>query len=192
VAEPVASQVFETSEILVEPSPGQTNADLWEQREFLLQGTQLAETTAAMTPGPRFNTTGLPGCLNVNGNTPAECNLATGILESYINSMSTNLTFLTTKEAAPLVPNGYPTQNTPFLGGSALNGNGGCCGNAYWNDPVPANLETVRVYFSSNTCNGCHRAEKNVIFQQVNHREINQPSGMPKFCLVLQNARCPQ
>ncbi len=172
-----------TNEILVEPSPGQINADLWEQREFQLQGTQLAETTVSMTPDPRFNSSGLPVCTSVNGNTPAECNLATGILESYINSISTNQTFLTTKGAAPLVPNDYPQQTTPFLGGSALNGNGGCCGNAYWNDSVPTSLETARVYFSSNTCNGCHGAETNVIFQQVNHREINHPSGMSDFLL---------
>jgi len=176
-----------TNEILVEPVPGQINANLWEQREFQLRGNQLVETTVAMTPDPSFNTTGLPVCGSVNGNTQTQCTHTTGTLESYISAISSNQTFQLTKGAAPPVPmswiNAMNGQNEPFLGGSALNGNGALTGNGFWDDNVPQGLEQDRVYFSSNTCNGCHGAETATTFQQVTHRAIHQASALSNFLL---------
>jgi hypothetical protein len=151
-----------TNEVTLGPSGGQIQ-DLWELRQFQLvqnNGPQLQEVPVFMTPDNSFNF-GSPSC---NGDRPPllACN-NNGILKSWIDG--NQATILNSQGVFPIVPLDFPA-GSPFLGGSAFNG-----GNAFWADQNPTNSEQARVYFSANTCNGCHGGETWVPdFQQVHNR----------------------
>jgi hypothetical protein len=168
-----------TNEIILGLISGDPSDGFWEQRQFLLvPGSQptLMENTISMTPDGSFNFGGQPTC-GTTGQ-PA-CNVH-DILASYVNANQTEI--LQTGGALPIVQDNWPNNpnGVPFLGGSAFNASllTGLA-DAFWNDGdgSPATTisnETARIYFSQNTCNGCHGAETATIgFQQV----VNRQSG---------------
>ncbi|MFI5115737.1 MAG: hypothetical protein ACHP8B_03465 [Terriglobales bacterium] len=165
---------------------GPPSAGLWEQREFHLgkdsQGNaQLQEATVAMTPdGNKFNTTGQPPC--GQSGFPA-CDTAQ-TLASYINFNQVQID--QNKGALPIVPANWPTNGIhPFLGGSVFNIGHPVPALAFWNGPgiTDPNGDASRIFFSLNTCNGCHGAETSTTFQQVVNRASGSPSSLSSFLL---------
>jgi len=152
-----------TNEVTLGPSQGQVQ-DLWELRQFMLvqnNGPQLQEATVFMSPDGSFNF-GSPSC-NGDRSPLLACN-NNGVLKNWIDSHQS--TILASQGVFPIVPNDFPSSSSPFLGGSAFNG-----GNAFWVDQNQTNSEQARVFFSANTCNGCHGGETWVPdFQQVHNR----------------------
>jgi hypothetical protein len=156
----------------------------WELREFHLAqlnngGRVLQQATVAMTPDGSFNF-GDPHC---NGNCTA------GTVNSWITPNET--TIIDSGGALPFIPATF--LGSPFLGGSAFNPD---AGGAFWRDSqllTDPNGPTARVYFSANTCNGCHGRETNTAFVQVAPRPItqpgspDQPSSLSNFLLGCQN-----
>jgi hypothetical protein len=65
-------------------------------------------------------------------------------------------------------------EGTPFLGGAIFNNID------FWNAPGITNPE-ARHKFSLNTCNGCHGAETQTTFLQINPRVPGQPSVLSGF-----------
>ncbi len=147
------------------------NSQNWEQREFHL-GTDgsgnpvLQEATVAMTPYAGFNFgappcdtgAGLPCIINSDGSKG-------GTVASYVNANAPTIDRFF--GVLPLVQATWPINGgVAFLGGSAYNGgNGHGNATAFWldnlnaNPPDVINDETARIYFSENTCDGCHGAE---------------------------------
>ena len=153
----------------------------WEMREFhLIPGPLLQESTVAMTPDTSFNTAGRPLCGQLG--MPA-CN-TNGYLNEYIYQNQTQI--VSSFGALPLVPGQFPTTSNFFLGGSAFNDNNHP---AFWQDnnttyqPDPQ----ARVYFSANTCNGCHGRETGTFFLQVTGRAPGTRSNLSNFLLGCQN-----
>ncbi|HEY0510481.1 MAG TPA: hypothetical protein VGH73_01165 [Thermoanaerobaculia bacterium] len=146
-----------TDEIeLVLPSPP------WELREFKLipplttptgGPVQLTETTVAQTPAFSLqHTTAISSY--VNANTPA---------------------ILANNYVVPLIWSG-----SPFRGGAAPNRL-----DLNWDGPTPICTSitdsNAREIFSLNTCNGCHGAETQTTFLQVNARNAGSPSTLSGF-----------
>ncbi len=170
-----------TNEILL--ASGE-NGVFWEQREFHFSNASgqpvISEGTIAQTPDPRFNTSGHPICSSVNKPDPQHNGpCVSGSVSSYINVFANNPTFQETEGAAPPVPLNWTVSgaNGAFLGGAALND-----GTAFWNDSgIAAGNELDRVFFSVNTCNGCHGAEAATAFQQVTARTAGGTSNLANF-----------
>jgi hypothetical protein len=162
---------------------------VWQQREFHLTTSALGtpaihEATIAMTPDGSFNF-GDPTC--GVGQDPA-CN-NNGVLSNYVNNPANNAEILATEGALPFVPASWEGQ--PFLGVAVFNGPPNA--NAFWNDSVNAPQilpEDARIFFSLNTCNGCHGAETATTFQQVFNRVINNQSNLSNFLLGCTNNTC--
>ena len=143
---------------------------IWEQRQFALSSGALLEVPVAQTPNgdtasgrTDFNQS------TCNGNN--NCQAAT--LTSYINAFQQDIL-----DNDYTVPTGYPSQSTPFLGGSTLNGpfNSNYHQLVYWQGNPPPSSNPARSIFSENTCNGCHGRETQVQFQQVVNRQPGPPS----------------
>lgn len=168
-----------TNEVVLGLVPGDPTNGFWEQRQFMLvpgQQPTIAETTISMTPDGSFNFGGAPACGTTG---QPQCNV-NDMLANYVNANQTQI--LETNGALPIVQDNWQFQgnNVAFLGGSAFNSNLATgLADAYWNDSdgSPATTitnETARIYFSQNTCNGCHGAETETLkFQQV----VNRPVG---------------
>jgi len=179
-----------TNEILLKGSGG-VNGPSWEQREFHLGNNGntpvLTEGMIAQTPDPQFNTTGQPPCGNVNdpnGQGSGPCD-PLGTLGQYINSVANNPIFQATHGAAPAVPQTF--DGSAFLGGSALNPDGGVAP-SFWNGSG-ISLETARIDFSFNTCNGCHGRETATGFVHVSNRLPAATSALSDF--LLGHPQCP-
>lgn len=178
----------------IELGAGGLTAGLWEQRQFTLgtNGSQpvINEGTISMTPDGGFNF-GQVKCGIQNVNT-----CTAGTLSSYINTNSSQIVF--EKGVLPNVPNNWPSNGPAFLGGSAFNT--GIPADAFWVDDQADGFtitnETARIYFSQNTCNGCHGAETATAhFQQVVNRAVTQnqndsPSALSNFLLGCTDGTC--
>jgi len=157
----------------------------WEQREFhfaqdVSGNAALPESTVAMTPDDSFNF-GVPQCGQQG--MPA-CTTAPGTLNSYISANQDEI--VKSLGALPPVPAQY--NGSPFLGGSAFNNNNEP---AFWQDQTPCTPNSQppcqsaldRIYFSANTCNGCHGRETATAFLQVGARATGAVSNLSDFLL---------
>ncbi len=171
--------------------------DIWEQRQFQLSqdgsgNPILQEGTIFMTPDESFNVNGNPPC-GTEG--LVSCNVNAGTLVSYLDTYE--LPIVINKGALPIVPDDWPNEPppsvVPLLGGSAFNGSSAPA-NAFWVGSTPVNTptDTARIYFSANTCNGCHGLETATNFQQVAARAAGSTSALSNFLVGFQNgAPCP-
>ncbi len=139
---------------------------IWEQRQFVLNSGVLQEVPVPQTP----NGDTAAGRTDFNAETcTPNSNCLGGVLTNYINTNQQDI--LNNNYTVPL---SFPSPDSPFLGGSALNGPLDQ-ELVYWQGNPPPNSNQARSIFSQNTCNGCHGRETFVHFRQVVNRQPGPP-----------------
>ncbi len=139
---------------------------IWEQRQFMLSSGALVEVPVPQTP----NGDNAAGRTDFNATTcTPSSNCQAGVLTNYINQNQQDIL-----DNNYTVPRSFPGPDSPFLGGSALNGP---LDNqlVYWQGDPPPSRNGARSIFSENTCNGCHGRETFVHFRQVENRQAGPP-----------------
>jgi len=204
---------FRSNENVLNQNQGGPNED-WELRQFGLTGlggsappsfveVPLFETPEGSPltsvdgqPMPNFGLNYVPGegnliCIDQQSGQNCEAN----VLEAFINQNQSSIDFPGTYQVPAMFGSGITGQQ-PFQGASAFQA--GSPG-AFWNASGISN-NTTRMEFSENTCNGCHGAEVQTSFKQVEVRHplpLNQnpqPSPLSAFlvgCSFCNGSSCP-